>query len=194
MDVIRSGLNVCPWGLNGYVRVDEDWGTPGRSSDPRLPATIRIPVPEAGLGVGGKPVAAGTRLLAERLRARLACIDDRFTRRWASSLTETFLIVSRPSAAGADGEMRWLVDLATGTISTTSGCDSDSAYAEWNIVGSPDSWRAVLLGEVNLNVAMRRCDLRYCDSGKAGPFAAQTRTAMMADLLSLSSWERTDGL
>jgi hypothetical protein len=176
----------------GYVRVDGDSGTPGRPYDPRLPVTIRIPIPEAGLGVGGKPVAAGTRLLAERLRARLACIDDRFTHRWRPCLTESFLIVSRPPAAASDGEMRWLVDLATSTISTTSGCDSDSVDAEWSIVGSPDSWRAVLLGEVNLNVAMRRRDLRYCDSGEAWPFAAQIRTAMMADLLSISSWKRAN--
>jgi hypothetical protein len=41
-------------------------------------------------------------------------------------------------------------------------------------------------------VAMRRCELRYCEDGPAGPTAADTRISMLADLLRLDSpWQRT---
>jgi hypothetical protein len=56
-------------------------------------------------------------------------------------------------------------------------------------VGTVDAWQAVLTGRTNLGVAMRRCELRYCDTGEADPVVADTRIAMLADLLGLKpSW------
>jgi hypothetical protein len=42
----------------------------------------------------------------------------------------------------------------------------------------------------NLGVAFRRGDMRYSDQGDAGPgsSAADTRVAMLADLLGLTAW------
>lgn len=46
----------------------------------------------------------------------------------------------------------------------------------------------MLGGQVNLHVALRHCELRYCSTGEDGPLATQTRVAMLADLLGLGSW------
>jgi hypothetical protein len=199
----------------GYLPIDEGWGTPGRPADPRLPGTAKGP---AAPVAGGEPPAEATGLLEESLRIRLACVDDRFARRWESVLADKFLIVCRTQAAG--GEARWLVDLAAGGITRDDAEDADMTPedtlpddtlpedagsegpasgdaeppdAEWTILGSPETWQAILSGQVNLHVAMRRNDLRYCSTGEEdGPLTSTTRVAMLADLLGLSPWEQAD--
>jgi hypothetical protein len=121
------------------------------------------------------------------LRAGLERIDARFTGRWPSEADARFGVVCRTPTCG--GEIRWLADLAARTITRD---DADSGAAEWAILGSPEAWRAVLSGQVNLHVALRRCDLRYCSAGKDGPVSTQTRVAMLADLLGLSAWQPAD--
>jgi hypothetical protein len=70
-------------------------------------------------------------------------------------------------------------------VPTAAG--DDTAF---DVVGSVDAWQAVLGGHTNLGVAMRRCELRYCDTGDAGPVVADLRIDMLADLLGLApSWQ-----
>ena len=100
----------------------------------------------------------------------------------------------------ADGsEAQWVVDIAARTITvddeaTKPAADDEEAESEveWSMVGSPESWRSVLDGQANLYSLLRRCDLRYCASGEDSPLAAQTRVAMLADLLGLSPREQAD--
>jgi hypothetical protein len=194
----------------GYLPIDEGWGTPGRPADPRLPGTAKGP---AAPVAGGEPPAGVAGLLEESLRIRLACMDDRFARRWESVLADKFLVVCRTQVAG--GEARWLADLAARDITrddaegadmtpggtapgeaeseATESEDAEPADAEWTILGSPETWQAILSGQVNLHVAMRRNDLRYCSTGEEdGPLTGTTRVAMLADLLGLSPWEQAD--
>jgi hypothetical protein len=181
---IASAINELADKL-GYVRIEEDWGTPGMAADLRVPATIASSARAVGLTASSQRAMARSRLLAEHLGWGLDRIDGQFIERWTSCLAEKFLVVSRVSAAdGGHGEIRWIIDLAARTMQE---CGEDMTDGQWNIVGSPEAWRAVLLGEVNLYAAMRRCDLRYCDPGDSGPFAMQLRTAMLADLLGLNS-------
>jgi hypothetical protein len=185
---ILSGINELLARL-GYHPVDGQWGTSGMSGDARLPETIRTgdrsPAPATAAGT------ADNRALEQRLIAGLARIDDRFASQWEARLGESFLVASRPkAAAGPDGEARWLVDLASRTI---TGYDPETADEDWNMIGSPEAWRGVLDGHTNLQVAVRRCELRYCDPGDEGPFDAQTRIAMLADLLGLSAWQASVG-
>jgi hypothetical protein len=68
----------------------------------------------------------------------------------------------------------------------------DGEDTAWDIVGSLETWRAVLAGHVNLGVAMRRCELRYCDTGEAGQVITDLRIGMLADLLGIApSWRAT---
>jgi hypothetical protein len=182
---ITAAINELA-GKLGYRPVDEEWGTPGRPADPRLPVTISL---EAGAGLpDSSATAAENSMLTERLRAGLEQAGDLFASRWAPVAADTFLVVAR-TPGGDGGEAFWLVDLDARTVTQTGPDDDDDAAAEWNILGSPESWNAVLSGRTNLHVALRRCDLRYCSAGEDGPFDAQTRVAMLAELLGLSSWQ-----
>jgi hypothetical protein len=185
---ITNAINELA-GKLGYRPVDGEWGTPGMPADPRLPETISrlIEADEAGTG-GGSAAAA---LLAERLRAGLEQAGGQLASRWGPVASDKFLVVSRSAGAGG-GESGWLVDLDARTVRAADDADADPDEAEWNILGSPETWDAVLSGRVNLHVALRRCDLRYCSAGEDGPFDTQTRVAMLTDLLGLSSWSSAD--
>ena len=182
---ITNAINELA-GKLGYRPIDGEWGTPGMPADPRLPETISqvIEGGEAGSGDGS---AAESAMLAERLRAGLEQAGVELASRWAPVASDKFLVVSR-SPGGGGGESGWLVDLDARTVMAADDANADPDEAEWNILGSPETWDAVLSGRVNLHVALRRCDLRYCSAGDDGPFDTQTRVAMLSDLLGLSSW------
>jgi Sulfotransferase family len=173
-------------GKLGYLPVDAEWGTPGRPADPRLPETIRSPGPASG---GGPLPWAGP--LEEWLRSRLESAGGRFASQWESCAADKFLVVSRAVSGGS--EVQWLVDLAARTVIAADGqaTDDDDDVA-WSILGSPQTWQAVLSGQVNLHVALRHNEMRYCGAGEDGPLVTQTRVAMLADLLGLGSWGQAD--
>jgi protein-tyrosine sulfotransferase len=186
----------------GYLPIDEEWGTPGRPADPRAPGTAKAPaVPPAST----EPPAETADLLEETLRTRLAAISDRFTGRWHGCLASKFLIVSR-TAAGGGSEAGWVVDLTARALTRDDLQPGDTGPddagpddtgpddVEWTILGSPQTWRAVLSGQVNLHVALRHCDLRYGSATDDAPLATESRVAMLADLLGLSPWQQADGL
>jgi hypothetical protein len=100
-------------------------------------------------------------------------------------MADMFLVVSRSEGA-AGGEAGWLVDVNARTVAPAETDDDD---ATWNILGSPEAWSAVLSGRTNLHTALRRSDLRYCSADEDGPFGAETRMGMLADLLGLSRWQ-----
>jgi protein-tyrosine sulfotransferase len=89
-------------------------------------------------------------------------------------------------AAEADAET------AAGKAETqASGEEADEEAVEensWEIIASADTWQQVLTEKVNLSVALRRHMIRYLEQGDASPATAETRVAMLADLLGLTSW------
>jgi protein-tyrosine sulfotransferase len=177
----------------GYLPVDEDWGTPGRAADPRVPDTIRSrAVPSGASGDGAAPGAAS---LEKSLRSRMESTDEQFASEWKSCAAEKFLIVSRTPTGG--GETQWIVDVTARTITVEDEADDDEVEGDdvtWSILGSPQSWEAVLSGQLNLHAALRHNDLRYCPAGTGpdSPVASQTRITMLADLLGVSAWARAD--
>jgi Sulfotransferase family len=154
----------------------------------------------AGPPGGGAAGAPGPGVPQEVLRSRLERLDGQFASRWQSCARETFLVVSRTAAGGR--ETRWLVDLAARTITADGGGQAgddeqadagrQAGDATWSILGSPQAWHAVAGGQLNLHTALRRCDLRYCTTGEDSPLLTQTRVAMLADLLGISSWPQAD--
>lgn len=179
----------------GYLPIDEEWGTPGRPVDPRVPGTAKVTSVRLA---STEPGAEAAGLLEESLRAQMEGISDRFTARWSACLADKFLVVCRTSAAGGS-EFQWVVDLAARTV-TGEDAEPDDAGpddgepddVEWTILGSPQAWQAVLSRQVNLHVALRRGDLRYGSVGDDGQLAIQSRVAMLADLLGLSPWQQAD--
>jgi hypothetical protein len=186
-------------GKLGYVPIDDRWGTADR------PASL---LADDGDGDGdGAPEcpaepAAGTpppeaAVLAGRLAAGLARIDSAFAGRWQEHIAESFTVAIRQPHS--DSPVCWQVDLAARTLSNgdgpaavddqggdSQGGDSDDgAEPAWSIVGTAQAWLELLDGRVNLSVALRRNDLRYCDYGESGVFLNEDRVALLADLLGL---------
>jgi Sulfotransferase family len=172
----------------GYLPVDEKWGTAA------VPADLRTADGQPRAAVAGAPGGElpGSAVVGDSLRAGLSRINGRFTERWDPYSAESFTVVATPSARVDDvQERRWRVDLAARTVTAVPAAagDGDDDTA-WDIVGSAEAWQAVLGRHTNLGVAMRRCELRYCDTGEAGPVVADVRIGMFADLLGIApSWQ-----
>ena len=61
--------------------------------------------------------------------------------------------------------------------------------SDWDVIGSFAAWEQVIEGGLNLSVALRACQLRYCDTDESGaPQAADNRISILADLLALTHW------
>ncbi len=141
-------------------------------------------------------------LVAERLREGVARAGEAFARRWEPCGTESFLVVATPEGnRGPDA--RWRVDLASRAVTpaddhhrpapAANGHRGDGGSpgrddTDWDIIGSASVWQQIMTGRMNLSVALRRNELRYCEEAEAGPVVPETRTAMLADLLGLASW------
>jgi Sulfotransferase family len=180
-------------GKLGYLPVDDRWGTAA------VPADLRVGGPQHPLAAdpAAGPDMPEAALVGERLSAGLSQLGDRFTSRWEPCAAESFALVATPRAgSGLGREVRWTVDLAARTVTCAQAVaghrdadDDEGDETAWDVVGSADAWLAVLRGDANLGVAMRRCDLRYCETSEAGPVAAENRIGMLADLLGLGlSW------
>jgi hypothetical protein len=175
----------------GYLSIDDDWGTPGRASDPRVPDTIRGRTESPGS-------APGSAALEERLLSRLESADGRFASYWEACAAEKFLIVSRTATGG--GETQWLVDVTARKLTIESEAVetgtgeyvNDDDDVAWSILGSPTVWESILGGQLNLQAALRHNDLRYCPASTDSPLLSQTRIAMLSDLLGLGAWTRSD--
>jgi hypothetical protein len=175
-------------GKLGYLPVDPEWGSPGRPADPRDPATIKGASPSPGT-LPGAALVPGSGALERWLRSRVDSAGEQVARRWESCAAGKFLVVSRAVTGGS--EAQWVVDITARTVTPDDGEDEDVA---WSMLAGPETWQAVQAGRVNLMTALRRSDLRYCATGEDSPVATQTRVAMLADLLGLSSWERAEAV
>ena len=171
----------------GYLPVDDKWGTAEVPADLRITGDRSRP---GGADIAAVQAAADA--FGSRLHAGVERIDSGFAQRWEACAKEAFMIVATPPAAIGGGPVsRWRIDLAARTVTAATPADGEDSTA-WDIVGSAGAWQGLLDGAVNLGVAMRRCDLRYCDTGEGGPMLANVRLDMLADLLGIAStWEVT---
>lgn len=163
----------------GYLQVDEEWGTASipadlrageRGQQSRLAATTRLPEAE---------------FLAARLVQCTATLDRHFAERWGRSAAETFGVLAMAPAGVPASEARWRVDMGGRTVADVSGRPAAGDDTSWDVVGSIDAWTAVLTGRTNLGVALRRCQLRYCEGAESDPVTADVRIGMLAEFLGL---------
>jgi hypothetical protein len=187
-------------GKLGYLPVDGDWGTSAPPADLRLPASEPVTAsaaqgPEmpdpARAAAAGTPPASGagpvhSELLGSRLKAALARADPEAARRWEPHAAESMVAISVPRDPRQPAD-HWLVDLKQRTVTFTGRAAQENS--DWDIIGSADAWEEVIAGKLNLNVALRACQLRYCESSESGdPLTGDTRIGILADLLSLTHW------
>jgi hypothetical protein len=209
---IREAINeFC--GRLGYLPVDDSWGTADQPEDFRVP--IIFPTDEkpgqepaetqAPAEIRPAIVAASeaqaiemSPLLIERLREGLTRIDEDFIARWDPCGHDSIMVVSAPDS-GHGPTAHWRVDLDARTVAIemeidVSGSEEEEEEAaaddSWDIIANVETWQQILSGKLNFSVAMRRHLVRYCDQGDSGPIVADTRIALIADLLGITSWGR----
>lgn len=197
-------------GKLGYLAVGDDWGTSEPPADLRVtvadPATkmdtqrstqstdargiaARKPT-DASVGPAGKKAAPPdgplySQLLGTRLKDGLEDWGQAICSRWEPHTAETFVAIWVPANPGEPAE-HWLVDLKARSV--TLATHAAQEHSDWDIVGSDDAWDQVITGKVNLSVALRACQLRYCDGDEGGPLATDARIGVLADLLALTRW------
>jgi len=177
----------------GYIRGDDTWGVADTPPDFLAPAPGGwAAAPPAADDGTTREMPRAFLLIGDLLQAGLFRISDRFISRWGSCASESFLVIA--TSADAGGSARWRVDLAARTVALASGSQSgDGARTgvAWQIIGQAGAWEQVIRGNINLNVALRRRDLRYCSTGEAASVGA-TRMSMLADLLGITSWRSAE--
>ena len=132
----------------------------------------------------GAATVPGAGELEQWLRSRVDSAGEDVARRWEPWTADRFVVVSRTVTGGS--EAQWAVDVKSRTVVPDDGEDEDVA---WCLLASPETWQAVRAGQDNLLAAMRRSDMRYSAADEGSPVLAQTRVAMVADLLGLSTWD-----
>jgi hypothetical protein len=163
----------------GYIEVDRQWGATAVPADVRAGANALLATGEARDWADGP----GAALVGQRLSAGIARLDDGFRGRWGRWADALFGIV----VSSAGRQVRWYIDLAAQQMIRSVGGREDGT--EWDVRGPDQVWETVLTGGVNLGVALRGYELRYCDTGgDSWPSAAETRIGMLADLLGLANW------
>jgi Sulfotransferase family len=204
-------------GKLGYLAVDGDWGSTEPPGDLRVPittsssvadgsaaekgnATARDPERVSGttpaLAEGSGDTAAATVAhlgpprslrLGDRFRAGIGALSGQGLSELREPYGhETFVAVALTNSPQNPAEY-WLVDLGAATV-TSAGREAQKD-SDWDMIGSADTWEHVMDGKVNLSVALRSCQLRYCDNGETTPLAADTRIGVLARLLGLVSWQ-----
>jgi len=170
-------------GRLGYLAVDGDWGT----TEP--PADLRVPIGSAAERHAAAQAVEGP-LRSERLGAVLrsglmTASGVHSARRLKPHVNETFVAVAITKEAERPAEY-WLVDLGQATVLPVGREAQDDS--DWDVIGTLDAWERVIDQRVNLSVALRSCDLRYCDNGETTPLTADARIGILGQLLGLSSW------
>ncbi|HEY7145097.1 MAG TPA: sulfotransferase [Streptosporangiaceae bacterium] len=178
----------------GYLPVDDSWGTREPPADLRLPsggaqpeapaADLADGAAAAGDASGRSPAAGQDGDMGKLLAAGMDRAGERFTSRWASVTGEAFCVLVLPGGKSAP-PVRWRVDLVQRSITSPAADNDDTA---WDMIGPAEVWADIVAGRLNFSVAMRRCQIRYLDSGEAPPAVHDIRIGMLADLLGLTSW------
>jgi hypothetical protein len=175
----------------GYAQIDKAWGIAAVAPDVRLPDTGPVPAGPAPSGNGDAP--PGLRMMAARLLSGMARLDGQFASLWQPCSREVFLVtVTAPGGGGIAA--RWRVDLAEAAITSASGlAPGETGGAQWDIIGTADTWKQVLDGGINLSVAFRARHLRYCDTGDVAAAVPGIRVAMLGELLGITVWQPAEG-
>jgi hypothetical protein len=168
-------------GRLGYVTVDQGWGSSEAPVDLRAD---RVAPPAAAVPAA-KPRADE---LCAMLTRALTRLDDMPPRYLKSCGAERFGVVVCPDH-GARGQSTLLqVDLTARTVTQVTGTDdANTDDTGWDVVGAAEAWTSVVQGRMNLGVALRRFELRYCDTGEDHETGADERLAMLGALLELGA-------
>jgi hypothetical protein len=181
-------------GRLGYLAIDGDWGTTEPPADLRVPLRPGKAGPEpGGEAAERRPAAQAAEgpVRSERLGAALrsgltTASAAQSAGRLTPHMNETFVAVAITKGAERPAEY-WLVDLGRTTV-LPAGREAQED-SDWDVIGTLDAWERVIDHRLNLSVALRSCELRYCDNGETTPLTADARIGILGQLLGLSSWQ-----
>jgi hypothetical protein len=176
--------------------VNGDWGTSAPPTDLRLPTATTQDAyakqqdchePEfQGVGELTGIGDARSETLCHQLRTGLSiAAGNPTTGRRAPKNAETFVAIVTTSNPVCPAEY-WQVDLGEGTVTKVD--KRAQKNSDWDVIGTQEAWDKILRHEVNLSVAFRNCELRYCDNGGATPIATENRIRILGELLGLAAW------
>jgi hypothetical protein len=121
------------------------------------------------------------------LQSGLRGLGDSFDAGWKPYSEESFVLVAL-APSDTDGDAWWLVDPAARKVLSGSGtCGED---ARWTVIAPAATWEQVIRDGLNIGTAFRRQGMRYQDRGDGPPGSviAESRVAMLGDLLGITSW------
>jgi protein-tyrosine sulfotransferase len=153
----------------GYLPVlPEAWGAGTPPPDVRLPMAGSAPgrvQRSVGQGAGGGEAAVVAGALRERIGTALGERSLTAACRGGST-ADAFRLAVFPDESQSRTELPALlaVDLSEGAaeiIDPFAAGAGRPLSQSWELLGSAETWRRVLEGEVNLGVALRRNELRY---------------------------------
>jgi Sulfotransferase family len=198
----------------GYLPVDSGWGTSAPPADLRIPmpppdgkaaeypaqytdsdACPRLVASpcEAASDLAPGEIAdshqpsgqISSKVLGHRLRASLERLSPETISKWAPWQADKFVAIWVPED-GHTGTQHWLVRLDERTVQYTD--QAAQQESDWDVIGNADTWLKILSGKLNLSVALRACQVRYCDGADGGPECADIRMRILAELLALAAW------
>jgi hypothetical protein len=185
-------------GKLGYQPVDDAWGNTAPPGDLRVRSACATSHddsearrvgsdidPEIDDSEAQRPASLPVGPLGDQLRVGLAAARADLAARWGPRASESFVAVAVSGRDAASAEY-WLVDLDAGTVTPASREAQEKSA--WDVIGSAEAWKKVIARDLNLNVALRSCQLRYCDEDNGGPVAADTRLDILACLLGVGTW------
>jgi hypothetical protein len=167
----------------GYRTVDGGWGTSAPPADVRvLPAASRPGRAE----MTDEPLEPATsQSVGQRLAVGMASLRPD-TAECIEALGDEAMVAVIITNDHRESDEYWLVDFKNRTVRLA---DRDAQeHSVWDIIGSTDAWEEVISGRQNLSVALRSCQLRYCDQDDSGPMVSESRLRVLADLLGLTGW------
>lgn len=173
-----------------YLPVDDSWGAKVPPADLRLPGEsqeTQLAADSNALVTEDSEQFPQGQLAGTMLAAGIGRVDERFSSRWRPHSDEAFSIII-VSAIKGGRSARWRIDLAGRVVTAATDYSDDTS---WDIIGPADVWDELLAGRLNFSVAMRRCQIRYLDSGDASASAHDIRIGMLVDLLGLTSWQHS---
>lgn len=167
----------------GYIPVDDDWGI----TVP--PADVRLQHVDSQLAETSEPNAQGrvleTAWLSAKLRLGATSAKSEQGGRWATIASEKFCAIAIATGGRRLAET-WLVDLAAGTV--TAATAEEQEESDWDVIASADVWERVASRSLNLNTAIRSCQLRYSDTGEPSPSVVDARLDLLSNFLGVSTW------
>jgi protein-tyrosine sulfotransferase len=227
---VAEGINELSERL-GYLPVRADaWGVGASPSDVRVPAPgtgmappeIRIRMPSLAAAAGGsgpqqaevRPGDGESALVAAALRERIGVGLSEWERTAAgreASDDGPLLLGVFPDGSRSDRPALLVVDpseRAAEIIDPSAAGRQQQLADAWELLGSADTWRRILDGEINLGVALRRSEVRYhpksSRDGRAEPQSEavpteadmpvhrveiQRRISMVSRLLGFTFWQ-----